>query len=143
MKESFSKRMKEAMDIRNLKQVELVEKTKLNKSAISQYVSGKYEPKQVAIYELSHALDVNEAWLMGYDCPMQRCDFDSKINSKKLSEEVILIESIQKIYGNNAVKLLKSFSELNTIGKEKAIENIDDLLQISKYTTQEKKLSNA
>lgn len=45
MKESFSKRMKEAMELRNMKQVELCEVTKLGKSAISQYLSGTYEPK--------------------------------------------------------------------------------------------------
>lgn len=34
MKESFSKRMNEAMNIRNIKQVDLVEKTKLGKSEL-------------------------------------------------------------------------------------------------------------
>jgi len=72
MKESFAKRMQEAMDIRNMKQSELVEKTRLGKSAISQYVSGKYEPKQKGIYTIAEALNVSEAWLMGYDVPMER-----------------------------------------------------------------------
>jgi transcriptional regulator with XRE-family HTH domain len=45
MKDSFASRMRKAMDIRDMKQAELVEKTGLGKSAISQYFSGKYEPK--------------------------------------------------------------------------------------------------
>lgn len=72
MKESFSKRMKEAMNIRNIKQIDLVEKTGLTKSAISQYYSGKYEPKQIAVLKLAEALNVNVAWLMGYDVPMEK-----------------------------------------------------------------------
>jgi len=72
MKESFASRMRKAMDIRNIKQVDLVEKTNLGKSAISQYYSGKYEPKQKGIYLIAKALDVSEAWLMGHDVPMER-----------------------------------------------------------------------
>lgn len=71
-KESFVNRLNEAMRIRNFKQVDLVERTGLTKSAISQYVSGIYEPKQKALYLLAKALNVNEAWLMGYDVPMER-----------------------------------------------------------------------
>lgn len=72
MKEDFAKRLKYAMMIRGMKQVDLVEKTGLQKSAISQYVAGKYEPKQKGIYSLAQALDVNEAWLMGYDVEMDK-----------------------------------------------------------------------
>lgn len=71
-KESFANRLNEAMRIRNFKQVDLVERTGLTKSAISQYVSGIYEPKQKALYLLAKALNVNEAWLMGYDVSMER-----------------------------------------------------------------------
>jgi len=53
----------EAMNIRGMKQVDLVEKTGIGKSAINHYVSGKYEAKQKALYLLAQALDVDEAWL--------------------------------------------------------------------------------
>ena len=71
MKESFASRLRKAMEIRDMKQADLVEKTGLAKSAISQYYSGIYEPKQKALYKIAKALDVNEAWLMGYDVPME------------------------------------------------------------------------
>lgn len=72
MKESFKKRMNRAMDLRGMKQIDLVEKTGLPKSAISQYVSGKFEPKQTALFLIAQALDVSEAWLMGYDVEMDK-----------------------------------------------------------------------
>lgn len=84
MKESFSKRMKEAMNIMNIKQVDLVEKTGLTKSAISQYYSGKYEPKQKGIFLIAKALDVSESWLMGYDVPMERTNIKYPDNVLKI-----------------------------------------------------------
>jgi len=89
MKESFASRMKTAMNLKNIKQVDLVEKTGLGKSAISQYFSGKYEPKQKGIYLIAKALDVSESWLMGYDVPMERTvpnypDNILKIETKKI-----------------------------------------------------------
>ena len=68
--ESFSKRLKQAMELRNYKQIDLVNKTGIDKSLISSYLSGKYKAKQDNIHILAEALDVNEAWLMGYDLKM-------------------------------------------------------------------------
>lgn len=59
--ETFSVRLKKAMTLRNYKQVDVVEKTGLDKSLISNYLSGKYKAKQDNIYLLAKALDVNEA----------------------------------------------------------------------------------
>ena len=35
-------------------------------------MSGDFEPKQDRIYLLAQTLDVSEAWLIGYDVPMER-----------------------------------------------------------------------
>lgn len=69
---SIAERLRKGMDLRNLKQVDIIEKTGINKGALSSYLSGKYEPKQNNIHLLAKALSVNEAWLMGYDVPMER-----------------------------------------------------------------------
>ena len=70
--DKFSNRLVEAMERINITQAELVKRTGINKGAISSYISGRYEPKQKAIYELAKALNVNEAWLLGYDVSMLR-----------------------------------------------------------------------
>ena len=44
---------------------------KLNRSDLSQYLSGKVEPGQEKLSILAMALDVDEAWLMGYDVPQR------------------------------------------------------------------------
>lgn len=70
--DTFSNRLNTAMRIRNIKATELSEKTGIAKSSLSEYINGKYEAKQDGVYLLARALNVNEAWLMGLDVPMDR-----------------------------------------------------------------------
>lgn len=72
MKEEFQIRLKKVMDSHNMKAVELCEKTGIPKGAVSYYLNGKSVPKADRLYVLAKALDVSEAWLMGYDVPMAR-----------------------------------------------------------------------
>lgn len=69
---TVAERIREAMDIRGMRQSDLVQATGIGKSSISTYLSGSYLPKQQNIYKIAQALDVNESWLMGYDVPMDR-----------------------------------------------------------------------
>lgn len=70
--ETCGERICKALSIRNLKQTDLVERTGIPKSAISQYCSGAFKPKQKRLFQIAKALDVDEAWLMGLDVPMER-----------------------------------------------------------------------
>ncbi len=69
--DSFANRLNKAIIIRNIKPVELSEKTGIDKSKISSYMSGRYKAKQDGVYLLAQALNVSEVWLMGYDVPME------------------------------------------------------------------------
>ena len=73
-KESCAARLKQALYLRSLKQSDLARLTNIPKSAISQYLSGSFEPKQDRLEILAKILDVSEAWLMGYDVSMIRED---------------------------------------------------------------------
>ena len=68
----IAERLKNALEIRDISQSELSRKTGIGKSSISTYLTGEYEPKQKNIYKMALALNVNEAWLMGADVPMER-----------------------------------------------------------------------
>ena len=96
-KSNCSERIATALAIRNMKQSELCDITKIPKSAISQYISGAFEPKQDRIYLIAQALDVSEAWLMGYDVPMDRGKKISP-NELQLTEgEEMVLELFRKI----------------------------------------------
>lgn len=75
-----AERLKEALEKKQLKQTDLVNRTGLQKSAISQYISGKVQPKQDNIYKIAKALNVSETWLMGYDVPSKKSDYFSVDN---------------------------------------------------------------
>lgn len=67
---TIKERLREALDIKNMTQQELSDKTGIPKSSISQYLSGYAKPKSDRIYAISSALDINEAWLLGFDVSM-------------------------------------------------------------------------
>lgn len=114
-----SERIKKALSLRNMKQVELSEKSGINKPSISCYVSGKYEPKQTALYELGKALDVSEMWLAGYDVPMERPiekeEQKKPINDDGLSDNMkALIDFAQSVPEDKAelvLRVMKSILE--------------------------------
>lgn len=68
---TVAERLQYAMQLRNKKQVDLVRITGIGKASICTYLSGAYEPKQTNTYKLASALNVNPAWLMGQDVPME------------------------------------------------------------------------
>ena len=86
-KENTAIRLKTIMNMRGLRQVDILNLTvpycqkynvKMNKSDISQYCSGKTEPNQEKLFILGNALNVSEAWLMGFDVPMERTPYKAE-----------------------------------------------------------------
>ena len=69
---TIAERLKEGMSIRGFTLGELAKRAGIDKGLLSHYRAGHYLPKQGNIYRLALALDVSEAWLMGYDVPMER-----------------------------------------------------------------------
>lgn len=67
-------RLKEAMRLRGMRSIELSEKAGIPKSMVSYYLAGKSVPKADRVYTIARVLDVDEAWLMGYDVPMNRTE---------------------------------------------------------------------
>ena len=93
---SCGHRISAALTLRDMKQSELCKLANVPKSSLSLYLSGAYEPKQDRIYAMAKALNVNEAWLMGYDVPMEREKLSPE--EPELSEgEKILLDLFRRI----------------------------------------------
>lgn len=88
--EPCSVRLRRALSIRNMSQSELCAKVKMSKSTLSEYLSGRYEPKQDRVFILSHALGVDPVWLMGYDVPMEKPE--EPVETKSSPSELQLTE---------------------------------------------------
>lgn len=95
-KEACSKRISRALSIRNMKQSELCNITGIPKSAMSQYISGAFEPKQDRMFLMAQALDVSEAWLMGFDVPMDK-EIISPDKQDLTEGEKLVLELFRKI----------------------------------------------
>ena len=70
-KSDFASRLSQALEARGMKAADLSKKTKVAEGTISCYINGRYEAKQNRVQVFAEALDVNPAWLMGYDVPME------------------------------------------------------------------------
>jgi transcriptional regulator with XRE-family HTH domain len=115
--ESCATRIKKALSIRNMKQSELCEKTKIPKSALSEYIKGIYEPKQDRVFEIAKALSVDPVWLMGFDVPME-------VDDKKISSDEMQLTEGEKAL----IKLLRRVPAAEQpIVVEKILSALDDL----------------
>lgn len=98
----------------------------VNRAAVNKWESGMIKNiKKHYIQQIANIFDITPTELM--------C-FDNQIDSSKISEEVKIIEQVQKLFGKDAVQLLQYFNELNEYGKKKALEDIADLTEHPKYT---------
>ena len=70
--DSVSNRLRSAMHNTGKTQADLSRETGISKATLSRYLSGQFEPKQIAVNKLAIALDVAEMWLWGCDVPMER-----------------------------------------------------------------------
>lgn len=106
MKESnTAQRLQMVMRERGLKQVDILRaaepfckkyNVKLGRNDLSQYVSGKVEPGQYKLTILGLALNVSEAWLMGYDVPMER-NANKKFPGIDITEDYVTFPVIGEI----------------------------------------------
>ena len=137
-------RLKQIMSERGLKQVDILEACKpycerygvqLKKDDLSQYVSGKVEPKQDKLSILGMALNVNEVWLMGYNVPAGRKELEKL--EQQLQSEVAACELFEKCYGKEAFEAVKLFVQLDTLDQGKVIGKMELMLEDKKYSAKE------
>lgn len=90
----------------------------MNKSDISQYLSGKAEPSQDKLIVLGMALGVQESWLMGFDVPESR-DIETKkepaISDELSATKQELLDFVSELSDSEAAVLLASLK--STLGK--------------------------
>lgn len=114
---TLSERLRQILSIRGVKQVDVIESTGITKGALSSYITGRYVPKQDKIYILAKYFDVSEAWLMGYDVPMERR------TAAPVSDQVDFKRE----------ELIKNYDLLNDEGKENLLNQSRLLLKSGYY----------
>ena len=95
MKKDTSTRLQELMDIKNINQVDLCQRTGIPKSSMSMYLSGERSPRQNRLSQIAEKFNISEAWLVGYDVPMERTDSlsDETLSQKDKRDILDIISS--------------------------------------------------
>lgn len=114
---AISDRLKEAMKVKGLKQVDIIRLSepvgekygiKLGKSHISQYLSGKSEPRVDILKVLAETLNVNQLWLQGEEVPMEAEMSNVRITENKSSKNIMST-------GVNVMREFKKSSKLDNV----------------------------
>ena len=105
---TFAQRLREGLDLRGMKQIELATRSGISKYSISHYLKGDWEGKQDAVYELARVLNVSEAWLMGYDVPAERSapKVSVQLDKKPIKTRLLTDEDVDR---------WERFKELNSV----------------------------
>jgi len=107
-KVDIKERIKQGLEIREITQTQLAARANIDKGQLSSYISGKYKPRQNNIDALAAALNVNEAWLMGFDVPMERTsnniETDQSVSKSVECKEIL--EICEQLSTHNQRKVL-------------------------------------
>lgn len=95
--ELLKNRLYEAMARAGLRQVDLERTTGISRSSLSRYLSGGYEPNGDRLHRLAVALDVSEAYLLGYDVAPDRDPEDVAVKKAETLEEEMSRRMLERI----------------------------------------------
>ena len=121
--ETIRNRIKEGMKMRKINAAQLAKVSGVSEASISNYLNDKVKPKTNNIQKLASALEVNEAWLMGYDVDPD-ADYDGVFKSDEVQNSKLeSSENYGRLYKNIIRKILDDSM------------NDDDLKNIDDYVT--------
>ena len=110
---SIGSRIKEARLSKGLKQEDLAKLIGVTKGAVGNYEADYSSPKDIVLYKIFEVLNVDANYI-----------FQDNIENKKTPPPLTAEEN----------RLLNAFSKLNQNGKQEAVNRVEELTEISKYT---------
>ena len=105
--DNFSSRLKQALENCNMTSNQLANRLHINRGIISNYITGKYKPKQDRLSEIADILNVNEAWLMGYDITK-----DKELSPEDLYIEITKLVAIARIPNSEKNRLIEEIGKI-------------------------------
>ena len=110
---SIGSRIKEARLSKGLKQEDLAKLIGVTKGAVGNYEADYSSPKDIVLYKIFEVLNVDANYI-----------FQDNIKNKNPPPPLTAEEN----------RLLNAFSKLNQNGKQEAVNRVEELTEISKYT---------
>lgn len=119
----FADRLREILEVKKMKAVDLSNITGIGRSAISQYLRGTVIPKTERIAVIARKLNVSTAWLAGFDVPI----VDTALPSLDTESEDITL-------------LLSLFRQTDSEGKKNIVKYAQEECERSKNTRKSQSL---
>ena len=121
---TIGQRILELRKLSGLSQEELGNRVGVQRAAINKYEKGTVTNIPIhTLEQMATIFDVSPSYLVGWD----------SIGGNDLAMEVKIVQGVDHFFGKDAVELLEAFTELNQVGKKKAVEYVQDIGRISRY----------
>ena len=104
----FDERLRAAMKEKHVTQAMLCKETEIPKSAMSQYMSGKFLPKQNRAGRIAEVLGVDTAWLLGIDSANQLSPRECEIIAAYRNDEAFRNSVDMLLDGRSVFRAAKS-----------------------------------
>ena len=141
---TFAERLKEALNNKQMKQIDLVRcaqerGVKLGKSHVSQYVSGKTVPRTDILLFLAKTLQVEEEWLIGISNVKSDTEISATNRNILNTNKTILGNSNKE---NSEVLTMSAKRHKSSIFEAEIISDINKNIQTTSATTISRNISN-
>lgn len=119
-------RIKELRILANMSQEELGKRIGVQRAAIQKYEKGTVENIPIkTIEKIANIFNVSPTYIVGWN--------EHGVNP--LAAEIKILQGVKRFYGNDCVDLIESYVNLNTKGKQRVNQILDDMSKI--YSTVE------
>lgn len=125
----FATRLKELRIEKKVTQQDLADFLHVSQNAIYNWENGKREANLEMIGKIAEYFEVAPSYLLGYIDTKHIVSIKTKNNLIESTKNNTIIKTTNK----RLEKLAISFSKLNSIGQEKAVEQIEILTKIPEY----------
>lgn len=118
MSEIIGERIKYLRILANMSQEELGNRVGVQRAAINKYEKGSVTNIPITTIEkIAKIFDVSPTYLVGWD----------NLKSNPLSAEVKVLHGIKRFYGKDTVEIVEIYTQLNSVGKRRVIQYIEDM----------------
>lgn len=120
-------------------QEDLAQVLGVNRATISKYETGAIEPPLAQIVEIARALDVDLGELLDGETSVlyrvHQSAFEAGRQAEQLNNAALrsVFEPDGYSFSDTELLLIRSFSQLNDEGQQKAVERVEELTEIPKY----------
>lgn len=124
-----SLRIRELLNQHCMSAQDLSTKSGVSKASISQYLSGLYTPKNTSAKKIADVFNVNPAWIMGLDVPME-IEHLKPITTVQVNNEFIA-------YQGDLDYIIKQVNKLSSPELEALQKYVDFALSVKKIKEKE------